>query len=146
MNGCASGTLVAFMPSASHFITLPGPQRERAEQHELGEPRAVLEVAARRRAALAGLQPVGVVPRHARDRLRRALVRAVQLQRQQARHAGPPGAREDALLADDQQAVVALAEPLPRIVGIDAERRRRPEAVVVPVHACSGPRLPRAPY
>ena len=37
------------------------------------------------------------------------------------------------VLPDEQDAVVVLAEPLPRVVGVDPGRRRRPQAPVVPV-------------
>src|SRR5262245_8777094 len=39
----------------------PGPQREHAQQHDFGEAGGVLEIAPRRLAALAGVQPVTLV-------------------------------------------------------------------------------------
>ncbi len=85
MKRCASGALVAFMPLSVPLDHLARPERQAAEEDELGETRAVLEVAARRCAALAGLKPIGMMAGHAGDGLRRTLVVAVQFQREQAR-------------------------------------------------------------
>ena len=69
--GCVGGLHARGVP----LHDLARPQRQRAEQNELGEARAVLEVAARGRAALAGLEPVGMMPGDAGNRLRRGACR-----------------------------------------------------------------------
>ena len=58
---------------------------------------------------------------------------AVQFEREQARHAGPARAGEDAFLSHEHEAVLAVAEPLLRIVRIEPDGCGRPETVVVPV-------------
>ena len=70
------------MFGASHFRTFLRPKRHVAQQGELTQAGAVLEVATGRRSALARLEPVGVVPLDARQRLGRSLVLPVQLERQ----------------------------------------------------------------
>jgi len=58
----------------------------------------------------------------------------VQRVGQQAGHAGPTRAGQRPFLADDEEAIASVAEPLPRVVGIDTKRDRRPEAAIVPEH------------
>ena len=113
-----------------------------AEQDQLGEARAVAEVAGGWLAALAGLEPVGVVALDPREGLRGADVLAVPLERQEAGHPGPARAGDEPALSDEQDAVVVLAEHLLRVVGVDPGRRRRPQAPVVPVDGQRPPLLP----
>ena len=68
----ASGQLVARNCWASHCELLADAVGHVAQQHRLGQGAGVVEVAGRRRAVLAGLDPFGVVADRSRDRRLRA--------------------------------------------------------------------------
>src|SRR5207237_4434223 len=77
---------------------------------------------------------IRVMSLHAGDRLLRALVFAMALQRQKPRHAAPPAAGDYSFIADEKDAVTAFAHALLAVVGIDSRRRAGAQAAVIPLH------------
>src|SRR5436305_11341796 len=105
--------LVYFRPVGhAHFSAVPlqlafEAQSQHTQQNPFGERRRDAEVGARPLATLAGADPVAIVSRRARQKLRRQLIIVHPLRRHQARTlaVGPGG--DEALLAHEQAAVAA---------------------------------------
>src|SRR4051812_6685391 len=108
---------------------LPGPQRDDAEEHHLGELRRVLDRAGDLRLALRGLSPVHLVVlvADAGQLLRRLADRVVQRFRQQARILAVGVVHQLALAADENRA----AGRVERFFA-DLDRLRRQQTAVVP--------------